>query len=157
MYFRVLEMLSFVSSHPADDDFCRGLKLMSFMIRSQESFGKSLRTQCMNDCCTQYIYGLNTLIFYILLSSFSSKDLACPGSSVGSPPPSPATWQLQYHLPILSQEGLHCLQKGAKRPCALPCLWHLRLSQRRVLQTAGYLWMCFGKFQKYGHIIIFFF
>ncbi len=84
------------------------------------------------------MYGLNTVQLHFL-SVVPFEDIACPGSSVGSPPPSPATRQLQYHLPVLSQEGLHCLQKGAKRPCTLPRLRRLRLSQRRVLQTAGYL------------------
>ncbi len=124
---------------------------MSFMIRSLRVSGRVWGQNVW--VVHSKFMALILLIFYVL-PFLSSEDLACPGSSVGSPPPSPATWELQYHLPILSQEGLHCLQKGAKRPCALPCLWRLRLSQRRVLQTAGYLWMCFGKFQKHSHIII---
>lgn len=74
-----------------------------------------------------------------------SVDFARAGSSVGAASSPPATWQLQHHLPVLSQESLHCLQKGAKRPRTLPRLWRLRVPERRMLQTAGYLWMRFGE------------
>lgn len=90
------------------------------------------------------------------MSVFSSSDLAGPRSSVGSAPSPAAAWQLQYHLPVLSQKGLLCLQKGAKRPRALPCLRRFRLSQRRVLQAAGHLWMRFGEFSHYSSIFIIF-
>jgi len=95
--------------------------------------------------CTIYLWP-DFSVFFLLLYFFSSEDLACPGTSVDSPPSSPATRQLQYHLPVLSQEGLHRLQQGAERPRSLPRLWRLCLPQRRVLQTAGHLWMCSGKF-----------
>lgn len=86
-----------------------------------------------------------------LVCFFSSADFACPGSSVGATSSPPATRQLQHHLPVLSQEIVHCLQKGAKRPRTLPRLWRLRVPQRRMLQTAGYLWMRFGEQHTQRH------
>lgn len=82
-----------------------------------------------------------TVVYFL-----SSEGPARPGTSVDGPPPSAAARQLQYHLPVLSQEGLQRLQKGAKRSRPLPRMWRLRLPQRRVLQTAGGLRMRFGKF-----------